>query len=88
MHATDGPVFGRAVGYGSYPETGLWEAPNTVSHELSKVNPLWPHPRTVIALYSPHALLETGLRLGPPEKSRDVDAIRPRAVHSLQSGSL
>ena len=41
----------------------------------------------VIALHSPHALLETGLRLGPPEKRRDIDATPSRAVRSLQSGS-
>jgi hypothetical protein len=29
---------------GSYPETGLWEASNSVSNELTKVNVLWPNP--------------------------------------------
>jgi hypothetical protein len=42
----------------------------------------------VIALHSPDALLETGLRVCPPEKRRDSDAVLSRAVRSLQSGLL
>src|ERR1017187_4228410 len=38
----------------------------------------------MIALHSPYALLETGLRMCPPEKSQDSDLIRCRAVRSLQ----
>jgi hypothetical protein len=45
---------------------------------LSKVNSLWPTFRLVIALYSPNALLETGLRMCLPEKSRDSDPLRRR----------
>jgi hypothetical protein len=41
------------------------------SSDVDKVNPLWPNPRLVIALHSPNALLETGLRVCPPEKSQD-----------------
>jgi len=52
----------------------------------AKVNPLWPNPRLVIALHSPIALLETGLHMYSPEKSRDSDALHCRVVHSLQSG--
>ena len=37
-------------------------------------------------LNSPSALLETGLRMRPPEKSRDIDRLRCRAALSLQSG--
>jgi len=33
--------------------------------------------RLVIALHSPHALLETGLRMCPPEKSRHVAVTYP-----------
>jgi hypothetical protein len=40
---------------------GLWEAPNSISKALRKVNSLWSNPRFVIALHSPNALLETGL---------------------------
>jgi hypothetical protein len=72
--------------HGSYPETGLWEAPNSVSKALTEVNSLGPNPRLVIALHSPNALLETGLRMCPPEKSRNSDRLRCRAVRSLQSG--
>ena len=61
------------------PETGLREAPNVVSNELTKVNPLWPHPRTVIALPSPDALLETGLRIQP---SREKPEQRPSSLPS------
>jgi hypothetical protein len=70
----------------NYPETGLWEAPNSVSKALTKVNSLGPNPRLVNALHSPNALLETGLRMCPPEKSRNSDRLRCRAVRSLQSG--
>jgi hypothetical protein len=37
----------------------------------TKVNSLWPNPQLVIALHSPSALLETGLRRCLPEKSQD-----------------
>jgi hypothetical protein len=39
-----------------------------------KVNSLGSNPRLVIALHSPNALLETGLRICLPEKSRDSTA--------------
>ena len=71
---------------GSCPETGLWEAPNAVSKVATKVNPLWRNLRLVIALHSPNALLETGLSMCPPEKSRDSHPLRCRAVRSLLSG--
>ncbi len=39
----------------------------------------------VIALHSPVKVTETGLRMCRPEKDRQFDAIRSRAVRSLQS---
>ena len=51
----------------------------------SKSRSLSPHHRFAIALHSPSALPETGLQTCPPEKVRQIDAIRSRAVHSLQS---
>jgi hypothetical protein len=53
----------------SYPETGLWEAPESPSKMPTKVNSLWPNPGLLIALHSPYALLKTGQRMCPPEKS-------------------
>jgi hypothetical protein len=50
-----------------------------------KVNPLGPNPGLVIALHSPSALPETGLPMCPQEKGRQINAIRSRVVHSLQS---
>ena len=49
-----------------------------VSKVSTKVNPLWPNPRLVIALHSPNALLETGLRMCPPEKDLDIDPLDPK----------
>jgi hypothetical protein len=46
-----------------------------VSKVLAKVNSSWPNGRLVIALHSPNAFLETGLRVCPPEKSRKNIAI-------------
>jgi hypothetical protein len=40
-----------------------------------KVNSLWPNPQLLIALHSPNAPLETGLRRCLPEKSQDTDGI-------------
>jgi hypothetical protein len=42
--------------------------------------------RPLVALHSPSALGETGLRMCLPEKSQDSDRIRHRGVRSLQSG--
>ena len=53
---------------------------------LTKVNSLRSNLRIVVALHSPCALRETGLRMCRPEKSRDGDAIYCRVVRSLQSG--
>jgi hypothetical protein len=39
----------------------------------------------VIALHSPVKVTETGLRMCRPEKSRQIYAIRSRAIRSLQS---
>jgi hypothetical protein len=60
--------------------------PTLVSKVLAKVNSSWPNRRLVIALHSPNPLLETGLRVCPPEKRRDSDALQCRVVRSLQSG--
>ena len=70
---------------GSYPETGLWETSTSFSKALPEVNSRCPKPGILIALHSPYAILETGLRICHPEKSQPVDAIRSRAVRSLQS---
>ena len=61
------------------------EAPNAVSKVRAKVNPPSPNYRLLIALRSPSAFRETGLRMCPPEKSQESDSPRRRAVHSLQS---
>ena len=65
---------------------GLWEAPKPVSMMPTEVNSLCTNPRLLIAFRSPYAPLETGLRVWPPEKSRDSDALQCRLVRSLQSG--
>jgi len=52
---------------------------------LNQVNSLSPHHRFVIALHSPVKVTETGLGMCRPEKGRQIDAIRSRAVRSLQS---
>jgi hypothetical protein len=52
---------------------------------FTKSSRLSPHHRLVIALHSLSALPETGLRMCHPEKGRQIDAIRPRVVRSLQS---
>jgi hypothetical protein len=54
----------------------------------TKVNLPWLNPRLLIALHSPSALCETGLRVCSPEKSRDSDPVLSGAVRSLQSGLL
>ena len=55
------------------------------SQRLNQVKSLSPHHRFVIALHSPVKVTETGLRMCRPEKGRQIDAIRSRAVRSLQS---
>jgi hypothetical protein len=42
----------------------------TVSKPLTEVNSLGPNPQLLIALHLPDALMETGLRMCLPEKSR------------------
>jgi len=49
-----------------------------------EVKPLSPHHRFVIALHSPAKVTETGLRICRPEKGRQINAFRSRAVRSLQ----
>ncbi len=46
-----------------------------VSKVLAKVNLSWPNRRFVIALHSPNARLETGLRVCNPEKSQENAAL-------------
>ena len=57
-----------------------------VSKALAKVNSAESNPRFVIALHSPIALLETGLRICLPEKSRDRTA--SDAGQSILSGPV
>jgi hypothetical protein len=54
--------------------------------QMLKVNSLLLTSQPLIALHSPNALFETGLRMCPAEKNRDSDPILSRAVRSLQSG--
>jgi len=68
------------------PEKGLWEVPKPVSMMPTEVDSLCTNRRLLIAFHSPCALLETGLRMCPPEKSRDSNALHCRVVRSLQSG--
>jgi hypothetical protein len=42
---------------------------------IEEVNSLWPNPGLKIAMHSPKALIETGLHMCPPEKTRDVHAV-------------
>ena len=51
---------------------------------LNQVKSLSPHHRFVIALHSPAKVTETGLRICRPEKGRQINAFRSRAVRSLQ----
>jgi len=55
----------RACGYRT-----MSFGPNSVSQVLAKVNSGRPNSWLVIALHSPITLLETGLRVCPPEKSQ------------------
>jgi hypothetical protein len=55
---------------------------------LPEVNSLWLNFQLLIALHSPYAVLETGLRMCPAEKSRDSDLVVTLGVRSLQSGLL
>ena len=49
----------------------FWETTNSVSKHAAKVNRFAQIPGLEIALHSPAALVETGLRMCPPEKRRD-----------------
>src|SRR5450755_1269242 len=64
---------------------GLVGSDERHSQGLNQVKSLSPHHRFVIALHSPVKVTETGLRMCRPEKGRQIDAIRSRAVRSLQS---
>jgi hypothetical protein len=52
------------------------EAPESLSRMPTKVNSLRLNPRLLIALHSPSALCETGLRMCPSEKSQDGARLR------------
>ena len=54
------------------------------SQRLNQIKSLSPHHRFVIALHSPVKVTETGLRMCRPEKGRQIDTIRSRAVRPLQ----
>ena len=64
---------------------GLVGSDERHSQGLNQIKSLSPHHRFVIALHSPVKVTETGLRMCRPEKGRQIDAIRSRAVRSLQS---
>jgi hypothetical protein len=51
--------------------TGLWEAPKSDPQMPTKSTRYGRIPQLLIALHSPNALLETGLRVCAPEKSQD-----------------
>jgi hypothetical protein len=61
---------------GNYPETGLWKAPNFGFQGTDESQLAMAESRLLIALHSPNALLETGLRMCPPEKSQGGDRLR------------
>jgi len=71
---------------GKLSRNGLLGSAQSGFTTLAKVNSLSPNPQLLIALHSPNRLRETGLRMCPPEKSRDSDALHCRVVRSLQSG--
>ena len=77
----------RTVEFLSSPESTSSTAPaaNPACKALTTVNSLESNLWLVIAFHSPNALLETGLRMCPPEKGRDSDRLRRRAVRSLRS---
>jgi hypothetical protein len=66
----------------------LWEVLKSGFHVQEKVKSRSLNPQLLIALHSPKGLHETGLRVCPPEKSRDSDPNLTHAVRSLQSGLL
>jgi hypothetical protein len=69
---------------GSYPD-GLIGSFEPIPDLLARVNSRCPKLAILIALHSPHAILETGLRMCHPEKSPHIEAMRSPAVRSLQS---
>jgi hypothetical protein len=81
--------------WSSRDSTGQVEETHTGESEHGKLieetdvftmsSPLSPPHRFVIALHSPSASSETGLRMCPPEKGRQLDAIRSLTVRSLSS---
>jgi hypothetical protein len=54
---------------------GLLGSAQSGSKMRAKVNSLSPNPQLLIALHSPNKLREAGLRMCPPEKSRDSDSV-------------
>ena len=64
---SDGPLADSRL-TGSYPETGLWDAPNSVSKALTKVNSLGSNSGPLIALPSPFAHFATGLARGAAQR--------------------
>jgi hypothetical protein len=54
----------------SYPNRGVYCQIQSLE-ALAKVNPLRSKSQLLIALHSPYALLEIGLRMCPAEKNRD-----------------
>ena len=74
--------------YGNFQKRTCGKRRKAVFTFRTKVNSRSPNPQLLIALHSPNGLRETGLRMCPPEKSRDSDPDLTRAVRSLQSGLL
>ena len=65
------------------PKRAYLEAPNSVPNVLTKVNSLLPNTRLVIAFHSLDGLVETGLRMYPPEKSQASAPLRYSFVRFL-----
>ena len=76
---------GRKVGERVRKSTSVTRPRLAHSQRLCQVKSLSPHHRFVIALSSPDRVIETGLRMCPPEKGPQIDALRSRAVRSLRS---
>src|ERR1700733_13688995 len=72
--------------YGSGAEAGLWGSVEYRCQPSQKVDSVGSNLRLLIALYSPSALLETGLHICLSEKRRDSHCLRYRAAR-LRMGS-
>jgi hypothetical protein len=73
---------------GSYPETGLWEAPKSGFRVQVESQRTLAESSASDRIAFAYGLGETGLRMCPLEKNRESDPNLSRAVRSLQSGLL